>query len=181
MLVPPLFAVVRASNVPTALRTSSLSLLAECVDTYPLAMLPYVEDICQALVHLLQIESLPLETSKPKPRPVIEDENETKTQDTEKVSPPTMDSDPTSKNSKLPPLRRSALRFLSLLIRATTKTVYEDSTTKPAAFLSKENFRGLGLTLGYISSTDRDEVVRVMAREAKENLEELQRAAFGLT
>jgi hypothetical protein len=40
-------------------------------------------------------------------------------------------------------------------------------------------FQRLSTTLGYISSTDKDKVVRVMAREAKENLEQLQHAAFG--
>ncbi|KAH9483052.1 Transport and Golgi organization protein 6-like protein [Psilocybe cubensis] len=181
LLVPPLFATVRASDVPTTLRTSSLSLLADCVDTYPLAMLPYLEDLCQAMVHLLQIESLPLrETEKKKTKSENGDEGQ-KEQEPSPPPPPTMDSDPTSRNSKFPPLRRAALHFLSLLIRSATKLVYDDTDiNSAAAFFSKDVIRRLSLTLGYISVTDQDDVVRVMAREAKENLEGLQRAAFGI-
>lgn len=47
---------VRQCDVPTALRTSALSLLATCVDTYALAMLPYVVDLSRAMVDLLQTE-----------------------------------------------------------------------------------------------------------------------------
>jgi hypothetical protein len=53
LLVPPLFSIVRQRDVPTALRTSVLSLLATCVDIYVLAMLPLVVDLSHAMVDLL--------------------------------------------------------------------------------------------------------------------------------
>jgi len=89
-----------------------------------------------------------------------------------------MDSDPTSANSKFPPLRRAALHFLSLLIRASTQIIYDE---KPSlTLITGEVLQRMHLTLGYVSSTDEDGVVRVMAREAKENLEQMKKVMMGL-
>ncbi|KAF8913868.1 hypothetical protein CPB84DRAFT_1669780 [Gymnopilus junonius] len=182
-LVPRLYAVVRGSNIATTLRTSALSLLADCVDTYPWAMLPYIEDLCQAMIDLLQIESLPIQGHKPQAKPSM---TESKKAGSEEESSPsmstpahvTMDSNPTLTNSKFPPLRRAALHFLSLLIRASTNIIYDE---KPSlSLISGEAYQRILLTLGYVSSTDEDSVVRVMAREAKENLEQMRNAIMGL-
>ncbi|KDR83776.1 hypothetical protein GALMADRAFT_236141 [Galerina marginata CBS 339.88] len=178
ILVPRLFATVRGFNIPTALRTSALSLLADSVDTYHWAMLPYIEDLCQGMVDLLQVESQTLREGELQPKSLKSD-SQGEEPSPSKPTPSTMDSDPTSRNHKFPPLRRAALHFLSLLIRASTKIVYEE-TGKATSLLSATAFQRVSLTLGYISFTDEDNIVRVMAREAKENLEELQRAAFGL-
>jgi len=183
MLVPPLFAVVRGSNIPNPLRTSSLSLLADCVNTYPLAMLPYLDDISQSLIDLLQIESVPLRdgslqsasSDAPDTNPAPSDH---KNEQNERENP-TVEANPLLTNPRTPPLRRAALHFLSILIKASTKLTYEETTRNPTLF-SRGVFQRLSITLGYISSTEKDNVVRVMAREAKENLEQLQRAAFGL-
>ncbi|KAF4619552.1 hypothetical protein D9613_005233 [Agrocybe pediades] len=183
VLVPPLFATVRKSDIPTTLRTSSLSLLGDCVDTYALAVMPYIEDLYCMVIDLLQIESQPM-------REVIgrkgtKEESDEKNAETStegqnsKQTPSTMDSDPTSNNSRFPPLRRAALHFLSLLVRSSTKIVYEDMKS-PQKLISQATYKRTRLTLGYISATDEDNVVRVMAKEAKENLEELQKAELGL-
>lgn len=181
MLVPPLFSVVRNANVPLALRTSCLSLLADCVDTYPLAMLPYMEDLSQAMVDLLQVEHVPSQEPTRKTEAAAQGEKAGMETEPHKDNRPTLGADPTSKDSKIPPLRRAAIHFLSLLIRATTKLVYEESTINPAGIYDRGSFRRLSVTLGYISSTDEDNLVRIMARETKENLQELQKAALGLS
>jgi len=183
VLVPPLFTTVRRSDIPTTLRTSSLSLLGDCVDTYALAMMPYIEDLCQMVIDLLQVESKPLrEVRGKKKSKADEDKNDDEGDNKKKESKSTvstMDSDPTSRDSKFPPLRRAALHFLSLLIRSSTKIIYEE-TQLSTAMISQSTLKRTNLTLGYVAAIDEDDVVRVMAKEAKENLEELQKAEFGL-
>jgi len=70
------------------------------------------------------------------------------------------------------------LHFLSLLFRETTKQIYESSfggSILPDGFMRRAKS-----TLSYIASTDQDTVVRIMAREAGEGLEQIQRAMIGL-
>lgn len=183
LLVPPLFAVIRGSNIPTQLRTSSLALLADCVNTYPLAMLPYVEDISQSLVDLLQTETAPLKrrqlqpasSDAPDANHAPPDRNNKQNAETNLI----LDSNFLLTNPKSASLRRAALHFLSILITASTKLVYEETTINPN-FFPRDMFQRLSITVGYVSSTDEDNIVRVMARETKEKLEQLQRAVFGL-
>ncbi|KAJ7047394.1 hypothetical protein C8F04DRAFT_935919 [Mycena alexandri] len=153
ILVPPLFHVVRSSQIPTTLRTSALSLLAECENTCSLALIPYVTDLSEAMIDLLQIES------------------------SSNVSTESDDNNPLSANSKLPPFRRAALHFLGLLIRETTRQIYESAHIE----FSNRSFKRIRTTLGYVASTDGDMVVRVMAREAVEGLGELEEAMLGNT
>ncbi|KAJ7682824.1 hypothetical protein DFH06DRAFT_306273 [Mycena polygramma] len=153
ILVPPLFNVVRSSQAPTTLRTSALSLLAECENTCSLALTPYVTDLSEAMVDLLQIE-----TSSTTP---------TESEDT----------NPISADPKLPPFRRAALHFLGLLIRETTKQIYDASQIE----FSNRLFKRMRTTLAYVSATDGDMVVRVMAREVGEGLSELEEARLGNT
>ena len=100
------------------------------------------------------------------------------TEFTSQPPPPTMDTHPMMANSKFPPLRRAALHFLMLLIRACISRVYDMGPVGmliPAAQTVRAR-----TTLGYVASTDEDAVVRVMAREAKEGLEQLSSALVGL-
>ena len=182
ILVPRLFAVVRGSNIATALRTSALSLLADCVDTYPWAILPYLEDLVQATVDLLQTESITMREKYPEKKTLASEKQKVEDQDkASSTSSPeivTMDSAPTSTDSKFPPLRRAALHFLSLLIRSATQIIYDEHPS--LHLVSEDVYRRVHLTLGYVASTDEDDVVRVMAREAKESLEQLKKATMGL-
>ncbi len=143
-------------------------------------MLPYVEDLSQAMVDLLQIENVPLRERKPK----SEEEHmtgEAKEQNAiTKQNTLMLDSDPTLKNSKLPPLRRAAIHFLSLLIKEATRLVYDRADVNRPGIFPLVFVRRMSATLSYISSTDEDSMVRIMAREAKESLGTLQAAAFGL-
>ncbi|KAL1747481.1 hypothetical protein HDZ31DRAFT_31894 [Schizophyllum fasciatum] len=162
MVIPVLFKVVRSAHVPTTLRTSALSLLGDCVQTYSLAVLPYLQDLTSALLDLLQVESV----AEINPPPSKELPASNPAADPAAKSAPSMDSQPTSTHSKFPPLRRAALHFLALLVRATKQ---HDGLIRRAK-----------ITLGYLSSTDQDNIVRVMARETGEELSELQRAIAGL-
>lgn len=124
-------------------------------------MLPYVVDLAEGMVDLLQIES----TSGTVP------------QNSTDEAPP-KEFEPTSSNSKLPPLRRAALHLLSLVFRETTKSIYDSSFS--GSILSDSFMRRAKTTLSYVSSTDEDAVVRVMAREAGENLEQMREAIIGI-
>lgn len=170
ILVPPLSATVRASHFPTTMRTSALSLLAQCAKTNSLALLPYTPDLAAAMIDLLQLESVSAQAA---PRA-----GEEKDPQENQAAPRTMDSEPTSTNTKLPPLRRAALHFLSLLIRACTTQIYESTgghhSVLPASFVKRAKN-----TLGYVAATDEDAVVRVMARETNEGLEQLANALMG--
>jgi hypothetical protein len=129
-------------------------------------MLPYLADLADAIVDLLQLETVPTN-----PRS-LEKDNDAADQ------APTMDSDPISTNPKFPPFRRAALHFLSLLFRETTKQIYESSFG--GSILPNGLMRRAKTILSYVASTDQDTLVRVMAREAGEGLEQMQQATIGL-
>lgn len=162
LLVPPFFNIVRSRHLPNTLRTSSLSLLAECESINPLAMLSYVVDLAEGMVDLLQIESTP--STVPQGN-LANDEA------------PTKEFELTSNNPKLPPLRRAALHLLSLVFRETTKAIYDSSFG--GSIFSNSLMRRAKTTLSYVASTDEDIVVRVMAREAGGNLDRMQQAIIG--
>ncbi|KAG6814199.1 hypothetical protein H0H92_000876 [Tricholoma furcatifolium] len=162
IIVPPLFNILQLRSIPTTLRTSSLSLLSDCETTSPLAMLPYGLDIANAMLDILQLELVTTESTK--------GGNE------EEV--PSMDSEPLSTNAKFPPLRRGALHFLALMMRETTKLIYESAFGQ--TLFSEDFMRRAKATLGYVASVDSDNIVRVMAREAVEDLSQLNMAMLGL-
>ncbi|KAG6873310.1 hypothetical protein C0995_000463 [Termitomyces sp. Mi166 len=151
---------------PTTLRTSSLSLLSDCESTSPLSMLPYVTDLASAMLDILQLEIMSTDSI-----------SKDSAKDSEKQSP-SMDAEPLSTNTKFPPLRRGALHFLALMIRETTKLIYESSFG--TSLFSDDFLRRAKTTLGYVASVDSDNIVRVMAREAAEDLDQLNKAMLGL-
>ncbi|GJE84525.1 RTP1-C1 domain-containing protein [Phanerochaete sordida] len=192
LLVPPLFGVVRAPHLPTALRTSALSLLAQFANTSAVAVLPYAIDLTGAMLDLLQLESVPA-VQKPRERPaqsadVAAEENAVEEgpgmkEGPEKEKPkPKRDAveyQPTTNNSKIPTLRRSALYFVSLLARAFAGQL-EDVSTVAVYALPGELMRKAKTTIGYVAATDEDLVVRVMAKETLEELDSLAEAMLGL-
>ena len=186
LLVPALFQVVRTSQFPTVLRTSTISLLAQCVKTNALAVLPYIVELADGMVDLLQIESVSAAPRKASMRPegksgakAEPEEAAGEEQNDPSAALPTMDSQPTSTNTKFPPLRRAALHFLSLLIHACTNRVYETGDAE-GLMLPPSMMKRTKTTLGYVAATDADDVVRVMAREAAEGLDQLAEAFIGL-
>ena len=192
---------MRSSYLPTTLRTSSISLLAQIAETNALALYPYVADLFGGMVDLLQLETLPATFSPPKKsaepsRPnsdqedgqgsrkaKVEDNREEYEQDEENgraSQPPrlTMDSHPTLVNSRFPPLRRAALHFLALFIRACVSRIYHMDST--GMLIPGVDITRARATLSYVASTDEDAVVRVMAMEAREGLRQLSNALLGL-
>ncbi|VDC05160.1 unnamed protein product [Peniophora sp. CBMAI 1063] len=166
ILIPPLFAIVRNQHLTTALRTSALSLLGNCADTSDLALLPYAVDLADAMIHLLQLES------------VRETQRQGKTAEPHggEKKEDTMDEAPTTANAKFPPFRRAALHFLGLLVRAYTRRAYDGDSGVGSVFPSAR----VKTVLGYLAATDVDDVVRVMAREVGEAADDLERAQMGL-
>jgi hypothetical protein len=169
ILVPPLFRIFRSPHVPTTLRTSSLSLLGECEKTNPLSLSAYVDDLFEAMIDLLQVESAARVTLGSSKNTRSEDESGENTKEFN-----TQVTDPTTTDSKSSSLRRAALHFLSMVIRATTIRLY-DSSSKSEVKRHRSTKRAR-ITLAYTASTDEDAVVRVMAREALEALEQMQQA-----
>lgn len=172
-LVPPLIHVFRSSHIPTALRTSALSLLSDCVHTSSLAFLPYTDDLFESTIDLLQIESVSL---APKLRGQQLPKDITGSEDDQ--SKEAMDTRPTLVDSKQPSLRRAALHFLALLLKTSTAHIYD--STYQGYRLSMVQTKRARTTLGYVASTDEDGIVRVMAREAIEGLDQLDEAVMGL-
>jgi len=184
-LIPPLFALVRGSHLPTILRTSSLSLLATIADTADLALFPYAHDLANAMLDLLQVEgaraSAPGQPSQDHSSADVNPESSSLP-----ASPPTasMDSQPTAADAKFPPFRRAALHFLGVLVRAYTQRAYasSDPNASVSGILPTDDFpaRRATTTLGYVVATDADAVVRVMAREVADAVGALERALVGL-
>ena len=90
-----------------------------------------------------------------------------------------VDFQPTTRDSKIPILRRSALYFVSLLMRAFAGQL-EDMSTVAVYALPGELMRRAKTTVGYVAATDEDLVVRVMAKETLESLDSLAEAMLGL-
>lgn len=157
VLVPALFRVIRASYLPATLRSSALSLLAQCANTYSLALLPFADDLVSGAIDLLQTEA------------------RTAPMETEEVN---LDEQPTSLSSKVAPLRRSAIHLVSLLLRSYIQSTYDSGPTLP--LLDEGTLKRLALTLRYLAATDPDGVVKMMAREADALIEGLEKATVGL-
>ena len=203
--------------MPAVLRASAVSLLAQCVRTNALAVLPYVVDLADAMVDLLRIESVAAAQARKPPGPRSDapsgpagpgredaDEgrqggagggNENQGAETSRgergaekdkaPQPPRLTRDtqpaqPTSANAKVPPLRRAALHFLALLVQACTARVYETGDVEGALVLPPQLMTRAKTTLGYVAATDADDVVRVMARETMEALDQFAEALVGL-
>jgi CBS domain-containing protein len=177
-LIPPLFALVRGSYLPTTLRTSSLSLLATIADIADLALFPYANDIAHAMLDLLQIEGA---------RALAQGQQHAADANPNSIpQSPTanMDSQPTAANPIFPPFRRASLHFLGILVRAYTRRAYAsaDPSVSESSSPLVDDFpiRRAATTLGYIAATDADAVVRVMAGEVGDAVHTLERTLVGL-
>jgi len=94
-----------------------------------------------------------------------------------------MDNEPTAADAKFPPFRRASLHFLGVLVRAYTRRATASSPSG-AGTSTPDDYdfptRRATATLGYVTATDADAVVRVMAREVGEAVRALERARVGL-
>ncbi|KDQ15352.1 hypothetical protein BOTBODRAFT_624950 [Botryobasidium botryosum FD-172 SS1] len=169
-LVPPLLQIIRSFHLPTALRTSAISVLAQCTETSSFSILPWSTDLVSAMLDLLRLETV---SARPKE---AKHEAEASTTDG-RISEP-MDSTPLSTSPKLAPFRRAALHFLTLVIRSAIADVYGgNQTSNPFDPGLASHARTV---LSYISSTDVDGIVRVQAREALDMMKQYEKAKLGL-
>lgn len=207
ILLPPLFILLRATHLPIVIRTSAISLLAQCVDTNVSAILPYMMDLANSMVDLIQIETV---TASPL---LVDKKSKTGPQGDNAVSgnlqesadnlvndlggvtsenshldfgtKPPVDQQVadqsyiTSTNSKSPQFRRSALHFLSLLVRAYTIRVYDALTFDDVATIGPIAKR-TKTVLSYVAAVDEDSVVRLMARECIDGFDELQKTILSV-
>lgn len=153
MIVPVLSKTFPDQNLPTVLRSSSLSILSTCAEADPLALTRYSDDLVNAAIDLIQIESVPSSSFRPPPvqtPSLTEEEKGTAAHRKKKVvlieddesdldeptdekhtaeidRPRIVDPEPTSRgDSKHPTLRRSALTFLGHLLLATVNDQTEE-------------------------------------------------------
>ncbi|KAI9574473.1 hypothetical protein HD554DRAFT_2165961 [Boletus coccyginus] len=173
MIVPPLMSVFRSSYAPTVLRTSAVSLLTQCVRTSTVSVLGYIDDLAAGMIDLFQVEMVSTVQS-----PSKDDDGGTRKAE-EHEGTEALDAKPTAIDPKVPPLRRAALHFWTSLLHQLTHATYDGSMAGrlplPAALLRRAK-----VTLGYIASTDEDGRVRVMAREANEAIDQLNKATLGI-
>jgi hypothetical protein len=121
------------------------------------------------MLDILQLESVQALPLSRKAR------EEARQQDAVKLDS-TIDSKPQETDSKLPPLRRSALVCFALVIRSMLEGVYEG--TRPAQL---GDLRGKTVAvLDYLRITDSDSVVRTQAAETLSLVKQLGRAELGL-
>ncbi|KAG9128193.1 hypothetical protein FRC07_003743 [Ceratobasidium sp. 392] len=170
MIVPPLFRVIRAEGLPTILRSSALSVLAQCVETSPAALTPWLNDILSGMIDILQIESV---RASPLTRAAREEPrlDTTKTAIDEEI-----DARPQNVDSKSPPFRRSALLCFALVVRSMIAGVYEGSNPVQRGAL----WNRARTLLDYLRITDSDSIVRVQAAETLGLVKQLGRAELGL-
>jgi hypothetical protein len=120
--------------------------------------------LSEGLIDLLQVESTPNK------------EELKQTQDG--AEEPNIDSHPTSTNSKFPPLRRAALHLFNLIVRESAQLMYNQVISSLP--LPDNTLKRAKITFAYIASVADDRVMKVMAREGGELIEQLQQAAIGL-
>ncbi|KAI5474859.1 hypothetical protein MNV49_002341 [Pseudohyphozyma bogoriensis] len=148
-ILPPLLATLRNSSLPTPLRSSALTILATAVETAPVAMLSYGDDLAETCITILQVES---RIMKPRVRVVEEvsrkgkekaeedsesdDEGEGVQLDRHgRPKKPEETPNPTTTDAKHPSLRRGALLFLALVFR-TAARLAEDSASSSSSMRS---------------------------------------------
>lgn len=172
LLFAPLFNLVGERDAPVLIRISAISLLAHCVTINPNSVAPYRVDLVNSMLDLLQIESLHAQRQSL--------EGTAASDETDKF--------PQTTDSKVAEFRRAALHLLELLIKDAVSSYQfkEEQLYRPTSMpltitksttrrvphdadaLGQETFTKIDAVLGYISATDVDAVVRLMAKESLE-------------
>lgn len=135
------------------------------------SVLRYTNDVATSMIDFLQVEMVTTIPSPPK-----DGDGETHKVE-EHEGKEVLDSKPTAIDPKLPPLRRAALHFWTTLLNQLTRATYDGTMVER---LSAALIKRAKITLGYIASSDADGIVRVMAREAIEAIDQLNKATLGI-
>ncbi|KAI6035338.1 hypothetical protein F5J12DRAFT_909233 [Pisolithus orientalis] len=176
VIMPRLVSVFRARQAPVVLRASAVALLTQCVKTSFAAVAGYTSQLSAAMIDLLQVEMV-VPSGVPSANDNVGHTKESMEANETLRPDPEIDSTPTAVDPKLPSLRRSALHFLTLLMRTVTQAMYEESL---AELPSISFLRRAKATLGYASSADEDGITRAMAREADESINQLMKTMLGI-
>ena len=187
--------IFRSRHVPAMLRASSLSILALCADTSSIAILPWSDELAEAVVDVVQIESVPFtsdrpSTTRPQPKDAADDKPATTNTAVTTATSSGLayeDSFPAlATTAKTPIFRRAALHFLVLLLRAAILRVYNNNSAsadgvRPIRFESFSPALGerMATVVQYVHATDQDGVVRAQAGECVELVEQLRAARLG--
>lgn len=136
----------------------------------PAALTPWMDDLLSGMLDILQIESVRATPLSRKAR------DEARVQTDKEKTDAEIDASPQSADSKLPPLRRSALLCFALIVRSTIAGVYEGTSHVERGGL----WNRARTLLEYIRITDSDSLVRVQAAETLALVKQLGRAGLGL-
>lgn len=154
-MAPGLMRAFRSPSIPTNLRASALSVLATCMEVSTVALIPWTDELVSGMIDLLRLETVsfnaPLpqvkngdQTTKPQvKKPSVPGTAGTETEDSLAADGANEDEGARSANptrhraedavpaltisAKAPTLRRSALHFLSLLLKAFVLQMYNDT------------------------------------------------------
>ncbi|KAG1820217.1 uncharacterized protein BJ212DRAFT_1338684 [Suillus subaureus] len=182
-LLPPLLSLLREPRAPVILRTSAISLLSECINTYARVVECYTEEIAEGMLDLVLVE-MTVATPIPRPKAKVnekrmETDTEVSTEQAKREPAPTsrsqperlldpLDISPLSPSSKVPALRRAALHFLALLMRVLTQEAYE----RGGGSWSGVRIKGIyGGQIGTYASYDGEPLPREFMRRARTVLE----------
>jgi Required for nuclear transport of RNA pol II C-terminus 2 len=184
VLVPPMLRIFRSRHVPAILRASSLSILALCADTSSIAIIPWSDEMAEAAVDLIQLESVPFTSDPPNATGSLGGKASNDKPTTTATSRLAYeDSFPAlATTTKTPAFRRAALHFLALLIRTAVIRSYATDQGVPLQFESFNLALGarMATIVQYVHATDQDGVVRAQAGECVGLLGQLRRARLGL-
>ncbi|KAG9080524.1 RNA polymerase I enhancer binding protein [Ceratobasidium sp. 370] len=153
-----------------ALGLYALSILAQCVETSPAALTSWADDILSGMIDILQIESVRATSLTRAAREEARSSTEKAVIDKE------IDARPQEVDSKLPPLRRSALLCFAQVVRSMIVGVYDGSNPVQRGAL----WNRARTLLDYLRITESDPVVRVQATETLALVKQLGRAELGL-
>jgi len=169
LIIPAMLSVTRSSEYPTVLRGSALSLISQCVNANPLAMLPFYTDLISALVDLLSIETI---TRGSKAAAEAEKKAAATQLENGKVPDPA-DLDPSLRDPKLPAFRRSAAYLLATILRQASEKGFAESLMGPqlAARMVK--------VIRYVRDTDIDGHVKAKAQEVLGLMDAMVREKLG--
>ena len=189
-VVPALLAVLSNNEQPTILRTSAFSILASCYEQVPLALIGYSESLLAAALTILSLESRPMKHSVSKEGPPLQEEVEEQDQQeladlmasfnvTKPKRRPEETASPVSTDTQHPALRRSALLFIALLARAELNARHHSASNRHQGIFPRDQTDRALTVVGYVEQVDADKLVKHQAREAIEELQELQAESAG--
>lgn len=209
VLLPPLLTIIQTAHLPTVLRVSALSVIAQCASTNVAALNNYADRLVSTSVEIVKLEHVPMKVSKEKETSndahnssngiAEEEESKKEIPPTQAHHPDQIDLDPTTSFTKTPSLRRSALHLLSTLFRANIQLQYDvllRRPQEPTIGIRVANFpssklpddssfpetllRHVNIVLGYVAAVDQDLVTKVMANEVLELIRQYRQASLEL-